>query len=199
MATRRSRSRGAPAPSRTTHGARAPRLLEVTSTTRLDNSAIGYHFLFPSAGISPKPPPLRGTSPASQATCHVLRTVEPPDVRQRQRRCILQPRVARCALPWDLSKNMPNPERVLSFAGRINATPSGLGHFISDPRVARASQPWAGRRSTFGAREPVAQGDCGNRIAKGRNLTHSPDSNGTKITPISRVEARRGCSKNRLT
>gem|GEM_PF-6564894 len=163
-------------------------------------------------------------------------------MRQRQRRCILQPRVARFARPWDLRKNKPNPGRVLSFAGRINETPprvvslhliptrqnnrpkrgrqisgrvgvppAGFGvspkrsseprvpaghressspqdashggrdahptrdkpvapasHYlwevVSDPRVARASQPRAERRSTFGAQEPFAQGDWGNRI-----------------------------------
>jgi len=65
-----------------------------------------------------------------------------------------------------VSPRRVSAERVLAFAGRINATPSGLCHFISDPRVARASQPWAERRSTFGAREPVAQCDRGNHIRK---------------------------------
>jgi len=63
-------------------------------------------------------------------------------------------------------KNMPNPERFASSAGRINPTPSGLCQVTSDPRVARASQPWAERRSPFGARGSFAQWDCEKRIMR---------------------------------
>src|SRR6266850_7615682 len=52
------------------------------------------------------------------------------------------------------SQIFSNPERVAACGSRFDATPLGLTNPLTPiPRVARSSQPWAGRRSPVGAAE----------------------------------------------
>jgi len=75
---------------------------------------------------------------------------------QSQRDCVLQPRVVRNELPWEISPAIPNPNGVAAthvVPVACAATLSGLKilqtHFS---RVARCSQPWALCRNPFGIR-----------------------------------------------
>ena len=69
-----------------------------------------------------------------------------------------KPRVARNELPWGMASSGYNPERVAApcdGSRRCGCNPVGVVHPITDqPRVARSSQPWAGRRNPVGIEGP---------------------------------------------
>ena len=76
-------------------------------------------------------------------------TTETPVVRQSQRDCVLQPRVAESArLPWVSVRADFQPQRLcpLSAIGPHPRWPTPPAF----PRVARGSQPWAWGRNPFG-------------------------------------------------
>ena len=83
----------------------------------------------------------------------VKRMREP--IRERQRRSILQPRVGATQerLPWDHRKTNINPNGVASSGLRWMQPLQGWLGGVRVPRVARASQPWAGRQNPVGIRE----------------------------------------------
>ncbi len=80
---------------------------------------------------------------------------KPAGIRQSQRDCITQPRVARHELPWVNRQINKQPQRGCSLlqSFRFDATPLGLKLFFNIfPRVARAWQPWANGLNPVGIR-----------------------------------------------
>jgi hypothetical protein len=75
---------------------------------------------------------------------------------QRQRRCVIQPRVARHELPWEHDPNLHQPQRgcINPAGGGDGCNPVGDGPFYRGPRVgARSSrQPWADGWNAVGVR-----------------------------------------------
>jgi hypothetical protein len=70
---------------------------------------------------------------------------------QSQRDCIIQPRVATKELPWVDVQTTSTLKGLKPRAKNGASTPMGLKIFFGRlPRVARASQPWAGGRNPFG-------------------------------------------------
>ena len=78
-----------------------------------------------------------------------------PRGRERQRRSIIQPRVGATQerLPWDCQKKHINPNGVASSGARWMQPFQGWLRGGRVPRVARSSQPWAGRWNPVGIRE----------------------------------------------
>ena len=69
---------------------------------------------------------------------------------QRQRRFDLQPRVGAKRLPWEPIEKRINPNGVVPLCA-LGHNPLELARRIGFiPRVARASQPWAGGLNAFG-------------------------------------------------
>ena len=61
------------------------------------------------------------------------------------------PGLRACELPWVITPRACQPQRGCGLGGDRAATPLGLCAIVSSfPRVARASQPWAGGRNPFG-------------------------------------------------
>ena len=87
---------------------------------------------------------------------------------KRQRRFILQPRVGARheRLPWEGVPTAHRPQRgCIPTASGADATPLGLDAFFDRcPRVARASQPWAGGWNAVGVRSHVTQNAFGVRV-----------------------------------
>src|SRR5258706_9559106 len=81
---------------------------------------------------------------------------------ERQRRFVLQPRVARHELPWEPVQSSDQPQRgCVRALAPGDATPLGLETcFFRNPRVgAPASrQPWAGGWNAVGVQEGDAEG-----------------------------------------
>jgi hypothetical protein len=95
---------------------------------------------------------LASPSPPRDQHCPHRVPISAPSRRDR----ISQPRVARNELPWVRVRAwLLNSARVASTAhgvGRCNAF-SVEATYRPQPRVARSSQPWAGRCNTFGIEE----------------------------------------------
>jgi len=87
---------------------------------------------------------------------------------KRQRRFILQPRVGARheRLPWESVPTAHQPQRgCIPTASGADATPLGLDAFFGRyPRVARASQPWAGGWNAVGVRSHVTLNAFGVRV-----------------------------------
>ena len=80
---------------------------------------------------TPKPPWRSVSKPDAFREFHARSpaggTPEQPALRQSQRDCVLQPRVARHELPWVRSQRRINPNGVASRSRPRAATPLGLG------------------------------------------------------------------------
>jgi hypothetical protein len=105
-----------------------------------------------------EPFPMRRNAPPLRGACHCLHLVLARV--ESQRDSITKPRVARHELPWVWSKQeLANPEGVAASDRNGPASPRTVlccnpfrveGPTRRPPRVARASQPWAGRYNPFG-------------------------------------------------
>ena len=82
--------------------------------------------------------------------------------RESQRDSDPKPRVARHELPWETAEILHQPQRGCAFGPNERRNPLGVGFpsFLI-PRVARASQPWAGGRNPVGIGRSSYTKSCG--------------------------------------
>src|SRR5213075_696733 len=98
---------------------------------------------------------------------------------ESQRDSATKPRVARNELPWENAPHIgDNPERVVADDNGDRTMPQplrGCESFVTFPRVARSSQPWALLRNPFGiedtGKEQRLTGGFGRRTASHEALS----------------------------